>query len=569
MVSQSDNSVSEKLEALRAKFLERANNDLRELSAYADQARAGKLSAEGLIRCYQSLHRLAGSAGTFGLPELGQQARLLEKKLKSQAEELGAASGIHQQSIQVSDGFADGIDSLAGLVETNSRKSPVSAPDKTVSTEQHRVDGSHGSHGMQVRIIVVDSDRTGGVGSLLSELARYGFVCQFVDVHDEEALRSSARESGSAAAVLCYDSVLPVVIPHLKSRGGTGSRRRLPVVAVGNDDSFANSYQVAKAGASAYFAAPIDVPELAERIESLAVERSTGVNGRVLIVEDDEELAEHYCLVLRAAGIEARSLTEPERLMPELSAFQPDIVLMDVQIGDYSGVTLARLTRFESRWLSLPIIYLSSEDNPDDQLEALSKGADEFLVKPVSDDYLVRSVRIRCYRARQLSDLMNRDSLTGLLKHSLIKQELEKELARCRRLGHQSSVVMIDLDYFKQVNDTWGHRYGDIVIRALANLLRNRLRETDMIGRYGGEEFMLVLPDCSVQAAAKLVSGICESFSELTFPVGEKSFHVTLSAGVAGINDFESGESALEAADQALYRRKRGGRAGVTIHDAQ
>ncbi|MFP3489521.1 response regulator, partial [Staphylococcus sp. SIMBA_130] len=87
---------------------------------------------------------------------------------------------------------------------------------------------------------------------------------------------------------------------------------------------------------------------------------------------------------------------------------------MDVQIGDYSGGTLARLIRFEPRWLSLPFIYLSSEDDPDNQLEALSKGADEFLMKPVSDDYLVRSVRIRCYRARQLSELMNRDSLTGL-----------------------------------------------------------------------------------------------------------------------------------------------------------
>jgi diguanylate cyclase (GGDEF)-like protein len=566
VVSQSDNDVSGRLKALRIKFLERARDDIRELSAYAEQTRSGTLSAEGLIRCYQSLHRLAGSAGTFGLPELGQEARSLEKKLKSQAEKLGAASGVHQQAIEVSDGFADGIDFLAKLVEVNVEKSSVSAPETAVKTEQHRGDGSHG---MQVRILLLDSDRSGTVGSLSSDLARYGFVCQFVDVQDEKALQDAVFASNGAVSVLCLDTALPEVIPHLKRWRGTGSRRRLPVVAVGSDDSFDNNYRVAKAGASAYFAAPIDVPELAERIESLAMERSAGVNGRVLIVEDDEELAEHYCLVLRAAGIEARFLTEPERLMPELSVFQPDIVLMDVQIGDYSGVTLARLVRFESRWLSLPIIYLSSEDNRDDQLEALSKGADEFLVKPVSDDYLVRSVRIRCYRARQLSDLMNRDSLTGLLKHSLIKQELEKELARCRRLGHYSSVVMIDLDYFKQVNDTWGHRYGDIVIRALANLLRNRLRETDMIGRYGGEEFMLVLPDCSVQAAAKLVRGIGESFSELTFSVGEKSFHVTLSAGVAGINDFETGEAALEAADKALYRRKRGGRAGVTIHDAK
>lgn len=566
MVVQSDNNVSEKLKALRSKFLERARDDIRELSVYAEQTRNGTLSAEGLIRCYQSLHRLAGSAGTFGLPELGQHARSLEKTLKSQAENLSGASGVHQQSIEVSDGFADGIDSLAELLQGNAEHLAASSGDTVFAPQQQHNDGSHG---MQVRVLLVDTDRYGAVGALSSDLARYGFVCQFVDEGDAQALQASVEASDGAVSVLCRDTALPAVIPHVQSWRREGARRRVPVVAVGNDNSFGNNYRVAKAGASAYFATPIDVPELAERIESLAMERSAGVNGRVLIVEDDMELAEHYCLILHAAGIEARALTEPQRLMPELSAFQPDIVLMDVQIGDYSGVTLARLIRFESRWLSLPIIYLSSEDDRDDQLEALSKGADEFLVKPVSDDYLVRSVRIRCYRARQLSDLMNRDSLTGLLKHSLIKQELEQELARCRRLGHCSSVVMIDLDYFKQVNDTWGHRHGDIVIRALANLLRNRLRETDMIGRYGGEEFMLVLPDCSVQSAEKLVRGIGESFSELTFSVGEKSFHVTLSAGVAGINDFESAEAALEAADQALYRRKRGGRAGVTVHDAK
>jgi diguanylate cyclase (GGDEF)-like protein len=252
--------------------------------------------------------------------------------------------------------------------------------------------------------------------------------------------------------------------------------------------------------------------------------------------------------------------------MSELSAFEPDLVLMDVQLRDYSGVTLARLIRYEPRWLGLPIVYLSSEDNPENQLDALSKGADEFLVKPVTDDYLVRSVRIRCYRARQLSDLMNRDSLTGLLKHSLIKQEVDRELARCRRAGHTSCVVMLDLDHFKRVNDTWGHGQGDIVIRTLANLLRNRLRESDVIGRYGGEEFLLILPDCEPAVAVKLIEAIGKSFAELVFWAGDDSFQVTLSAGVALINDFPVSDQAIEAADQALYQRKRGGRNGVSLY---
>ncbi|OAN88648.1 diguanylate cyclase [Marinobacter sp. EhC06] len=562
MASQENGDVSEKLAALRQKFLVRASEDIQVLRAYAEQTRRGELSAEGLIQCYQQLHRLAGSAGTFGLPELGVAARALEKKLKSQAEELTETENNHSQTIDVNDGFADGVDALAKLVEV---KSEISGQTRAAIS---RADIFEGSHGMQVSVIVMDSGCE-GLASLSAEMARYGFNCQTVDQKVSASVQEVLADTPGAAAILCRDVAVADVMSLRNQATAKGLHRRLPVICIGRDGSFNNKYHLAKLGAFAFFQEPVDIPELAERIESLAIERSASVQGRVLIVEDDTELAEHYCLVLQSAGIEARAVSDPLDLMPTLSSFQPDIVLMDVQIGDYSGVTLARLIRFEPRWLSLPIIYLSSEDDPDNQLEALSKGADEFLMKPVSDDYLVRSVRIRCYRARQLSELMNRDSLTGLLKHSLIKQEVEKELARCRRDGHPSSLVMLDLDHFKQINDTWGHRYGDIVIRTLANLLRNRLRETDMIGRYGGEEFLVVLPHCEVTAAAELVRRIGESFAELEFSAGEGSFQVTLSAGVAAINDFANGDDALEAADQALYQRKRSGRNGVTVHSLQ
>ena len=562
MASQTSGDVSTRLAALKQKFLVRAKADIEDLRAYADRVRRGELTADGLIQCYQRLHRLSGSAGTFGLPELGTAARSLEKQLKRQAETLTDDDGTREQAVEVTGGFADGIDALAALVE-------VKRDDQAAAPPQPSGGGSFdGSHGMQVSVIVIDNGSE-ELASLTDEMTRYGFLCKAVDGDDAEAAREALAETRGAAAILCHDSALADVMLLRDQSLAISSRRRLPVICIGQDDSFDNKYQVAKVGAFAFFPAPVDIPELAERIESLAIERSASVQGRVLIVEDDKELAEHYCLVLQTAGIEAIAVSDPLNLMPRLSAFEPDIVLMDVQIGDYSGVTLARLIRFEPRWLSLPIIYLSSEDDPENQLEALSKGADEFLMKPVSDDYLVRSVRIRCYRARQLSELMNRDSLTGLLKHSLIKQEMEKELARCRRDGHPSSVVMLDLDHFKQINDSWGHRYGDIVIRTLANLLRNRLRETDMIGRYGGEEFLVVLPQCTVTAAADLIRSIGESFAALVFSVGEDSFQVTLSAGVAAINDFPNGDEALEAADRALYERKRAGRNGVTVHAPQ
>ena len=405
------------------------------------------------------------------------------------------------------------------------------------------------------------------LADLVKSLAVYGFFCESGSIDRPSDVAARLTELNNASILLCVDSELGDVMDFREQYLPKAEHRRFPVVCVGHEDSFETLYRVAEQGATAYFCEPLDMLELAERIESLALERGSRPQGRVLIVDDDLELGEHYCLVLKQAGIIARLVSDPADLMSELSAFEPDLVLMDVQLRDYSGVTLARLIRYEPRWLGLPIVYLSSEDNPENQLDALSKGADEFLVKPVTDDYLVRSVRIRCYRARQLSDLMNRDSLTGLLKHSLIKQEVDRELARCRRAGHTSCVVMLDLDHFKRVNDTWGHGQGDIVIRTLANLLRNRLRESDVIGRYGGEEFLLILPDCEPAVAVKLIEAIGKSFAELVFWAGDDSFQVTLSAGVALINDFPVSDQAIEAADQALYQRKRGGRNGVTLYD--
>ena len=547
--SAASGDVSSRLADLRKRFAARAAGDLQELERRAQVMREQGFDQTVMEDVCARLHRLAGSAGTFGFPEMGEAARSLEKMLKAQA-----AAGAEQQ---VSSLAVEKILALRTMLE--SPPMPV-AEDDAASGAAERTEGSHGLK-VAVRIVPAhDTDHQWLIGAL----SAYGFDCQLMTGTDAQIIDTLARETGVATVILCADDRLAGVMAR-RDACPRENVKRIPVVCLSEDVSFDSRYQVAALGADGFFGRSPDLPELAERIDYLALERSTRVQGRVVLVEDDPELAEHYFLVLRSAGIDVCWVRDPMRLMTELSSFRPDILLMDVQLGRHSGVTLARMVRFDPQWLSLPIIYLSSEDNRENQLEALSRGADEFLTKPVSDGYLVRAVRIRCFRARQLFRLMNRDSLTGLLKHSLIKQEAEKELARCRRDGHPASVVMVDLDHFKQINDTYGHRCGDVVIKALANTLRNRLRETDMIGRYGGEEFLVVLPHCDTEAARQLFTDIAEAFGQLTFNCSKEAFGVTLSAGIAAINHHVTGDDAIDAADQALYQRKRAGRNGVTV----
>ncbi|MBB5319634.1 diguanylate cyclase [Marinobacter oulmenensis] len=555
--SKNTGDVSSRLAELRERFVVRATSDLLALEALASGFSRGGVDRAQLFDACQRLHRLAGSAGTFGLPELGESARALEKNLKAAVEQADQ-DGV--DPVPVSGDVIQRMVALRSMLQGRGQQGPLSASSRKESTSPD------GVHGLRIGVAVITDGADGGaMAPLRNDLEAYGFDCRLVSGSDQ-AVEAALRDWGVGAMVLlCDESRMEAVAAIRGSINGTDGGC-LSLIALGPEDSFHSRYQVAGLGADAFFCHPPNLPELTERIEYLALERTAKVQGRVAIVEDDTELAEHYALVLKTAGIEVCSVTDPMELMGQLSSFQPDIVLMDVQLGRFSGETLARMVRFYPQWLSLPIIYLSSEDDPDNQLTALSRGADEFLVKPVSDSYLVRAVQIRCFRARQLSRLMNRDSLTGLLKHSLIKQEVEKELARCRREGHESCVVMVDLDHFKSINDTWGHPFGDTVIRTLANFLRNRLRETDMIGRYGGEEFLVVLPRCTQEAAAELFREIAEGFSQLTFTSGPETFHVTLSAGVSAVGHHGSGEQAVEAADQALYLRKKAGRNGVTVY---
>ena len=255
-----------------------------------------------------------------------------------------------------------------------------------------------------------------------------------------------------------------------------------------------------------------------------------------------------------------QTLAEPTEIMDKLADFRPELVLMDIHMPGCSGAELAGMIRTYEEWVSLPVIYLSAETDLDQQLMAMGRGGDDFITKTITDTRLVASVRVRAARFRKLDSLMSRDGLTGLLKHSRIKEALDVEIARSERNSLPLSVVMLDLDHFKRINDTYGHAAGDQVIRAMAHLLRQRLRKSDIIGRYGGEEFVVILPDTSSEIAETLMLDTLQRFSELKFKDELDEFHVTFSAGIASTSDQVTPAALLLVADKALYLAKAEGR---------
>jgi len=337
----------------------------------------------------------------------------------------------------------------------------------------------------------------------------------------------------------------------------------LPMLALSSRSDFATRLRAVRAGAAGYFIKPIDFSALENRLENIFAQQR-GEPYRVLVIDDDVELSNRYHLVLNNAGMQVQTLNQPQNIDSVMHSFNPEVVMLDVHMPQCSGPELAQIIRFNDAWLRVPIIYLSAETDISQQMKALLKAGDDFVTKPISDKSLIATVFARAQRARLLSNALSRDSLTGLLKHADIKERVAVEQERAMRTGKPVSVVMLDIDHFKKVNDSYGHGVGDNVIRALANLLRQRLRRVDVIGRYGGEEFLAVLPECSGAQAVQILDQIRQQFSRISFSSEMGDFNASLSAGIASCVELEA-SALIDAADKALYAAKNTGRNRVCL----
>lgn len=289
-------------------------------------------------------------------------------------------------------------------------------------------------------------------------------------------------------------------------------------------------------------------------IQTRAQEKS-----RVLVVDDSRVAVAVIERTLMPHGIDMLAINDPGNLLDALESYRPDLILMDIHMPQFNGIEATRVLRQMPAYASLPIVYLSGESDVGMQVEALRLGGDQFLIKPVNPVLLATVVKTKIERFREMQRTTCLDGLTGLLNHTAVKSRLKDMVDQ---IGTQAklTVAMIDIDNFKSVNDIYGHPVGDQVIRSLAWLLKGRLRSSDLIGRYGGEEFLIGLPDVTPEQAIAVIDKIREDFSALPHAHANGSLFATFSAGIASYPAVDSAAGLTEAADSALLQAKRLGR---------
>ncbi len=542
-------TLAEQMALLRNSYMARLPAELKALSSLAASLSGGEHERAHLDELHHRLHKLSGSGGTFGLAALSEYARTLEQQVK-----YWLAGSLYDIEESARKEFSTGVAELVECLNNVEFPADNSLPEV----------GAGQTLGQNLSVWLVEDDLLLGQ-ELMRQLASFNYVVRLFNNIDDAEIAAQTEQPHMLIMDVMFEregensTEVLNLRPNLK-------KLACPLLFMSSVDDFKSRVRASQLGAEGYILKPLDIPRLVNRMAQIFEQRRAPPQ-RVLIVDDDVDLSEHYRLALMKAGFEADVLNQPADIIEKISAFRPELVLMDLHMPVYSGTDLAGVIRQYDNWTSLPIVYLSAETNFDRQIEAMDHGADDFLTKPISDAQLIAALHVRIQRARLLEGQISKDSLTGLLKHASIKEAVGLEVARSQRSGKPVCVAMLDIDHFKLVNDNYGHAMGDVVISSVAMLLRQRLRLSDIVGRYGGEEFVAVLPECDIKISHQLLDDLRKRFSDVRFSHEGKDFTCAISVGLACSEQYpdSSGADLLVAADEALYAAKRGGRNQVRV----
>jgi two-component system, cell cycle response regulator len=315
--------------------------------------------------------------------------------------------------------------------------------------------------------------------------------------------------------------------------------------------------------------------------------RSNGSeSSRILVVDDHEDNVELLRVRLEAWGYEVETAQDGHEALARVQASPPDLILLDVMMPSVDGNEVARRIKQNSSLPFIPIIMQTALDSTESKVEGLEAGADDYITKPIEFAELKARVRsmLRIKRLQEeleererelleanerLRHMSRTDALTGLENRRSIERHLESMYAHGERLNEPLACVMSDLDRFKSVNDEFGHHAGDAVLKQFAVILKNAAREIDIVGRYGGEEFLLLLPGTVPDAAVTFAERVRKDVEAHTFVFQGGSTRRTASFGVAGWPHpkIQDCDGIVRAADDALYVAKETGRNKVVRFD--
>jgi two-component system, cell cycle response regulator len=284
----------------------------------------------------------------------------------------------------------------------------------------------------------------------------------------------------------------------------------------------------------------------------------------IQIIDDDVSMLILLKEALEAKGWMVITNTEPEKAVSQYYDLQPDCLVIDVDLPAKNGFQLLEDIQQHNNKQFIPKVITSIQNDRKTRMDAYEMGADDFIEKPIDIEEFIVRINRQLQRKQIFDQSVLIDELTQVYNRRFLFDLLERSIKDYERSGIPFSVSLLDLDYFKNINDSYGHLTGDKVLETFASYLKEHIRSTDIVFRYGGEEFVILFPRTNAEEAKEVVKRILNEFSKISFKENGQTFNISFSAGIYMVdNPEEGGLEILKKADQALYEAKDQGRARV------
>jgi diguanylate cyclase (GGDEF)-like protein/PAS domain S-box-containing protein len=500
----------------------------------------------------QEAHSLAGALGTFGFPRGSDLARSIEQSFKPKVPAPDQADQLKQW-----------VTALRQEVDRPSDESP--SPTSSLVSDP---DLSH----QAPLLLVIDGDRT-TAEQMTTAAIGWGF--QTITVNSLAKARASIAQTPPQVVLLDPNvSTLPAESLQLLAELSQ-HQPAIPVLIFSDQDHLSvtpeahlrQRLEIARLGGQAFLPKPVIPSRVMEAIAQVLQEtekkqQSVTSEATILVVDDDPKILTILQALLKPWGFDLVTLTDSRRFWEVLEATCPDLLILDIKMPHVSGVELCQVVRNDSRWSSLPVLFLTAHSDAKTIHEVFTVGADDFVSKPIVGPELVVRIVNRLDRMRYLKQLAETDPLTKVCNRHKSMQDLDRLLHIAERQNQPFCLAVLDLDYFRQVNYRYGHAVGDAILCHISQLLKQEFGGEDSIARWGGDEFVVGMAGMTRQGGMKRLNKLLHLFREHEFAAQtQETLHVTFSAGIAQYpEDGTDLQSLYQAADGAMYQAKQTGR---------
>ncbi len=354
----------------------------------------------------------------------------------------------------------------------------------------------------------------------------------------------------------------------------------IPIIFVSAKDTLENRRHGFQLGVTVFVSKPFQPHDLVKIVNNILFPPELFAGMTVLVIDDSSSVRRVIQMILMRIGVTVLSASNGLEAIQIIENFPGtlDLILTDYMMPEMRGDEVCKLIRQKQKLDQVPILVVSAFNEKDLVLSFFKSGATDYLCKPFIEEELIARVEIHL-RARQyvkqveelnkrLEYQASRDGLTGLYNRRYFQETLDREFALAVRHRYEFSCLILDLDYFKKINDSCGHAFGDLVLEEFAALLPIQSRKTDICARYGGEEFVILLPHTNLESAANRAEKIRALAESHLYKDDQHSRQVSCSIGVASLNAHipDTGDKLVGMADKALYQAKERGRNQVWLY---